>query len=92
MQQKSHTFAREMEWASPTLADSGSAFEQACTLIDTAQGGLYCLIETIRGMQESDSSGTSVRLDSAASGVLIQLEMALTLLIESKRESNGKGN
>lgn len=83
MQQK-NTLAREMEWSSPSLADSGSAFEQACTLIDCAQGGLHCLIETIR------AEGLDARLDSAASGCLIQLEMALTLLIESKQ--NAKNN
>ena len=84
MQQK-NKLAREMEWFSPSLSDSGSAFEQACTLIDCAQGGLHCLIEAIRADGRFDA-----RFDSVASGCLIQLEMAVSLLIESKQ--NGKDN
>lgn len=85
MQQKSNNLSKLLAMAAPSIDDGRvDPFEQACTLIDCAQGGLHCLIETIRA-EELES-----RLDSAASGCLMQLEMALSLLIESKQ--NGKDN
>ena len=81
MQQKTK-LAQLLALAAPSIDDGrDNPFDQACILIDAAQGGLHCLIEAIK------AEGPSVdveRLDSAASGALIQLEIALTLLQDSR--------
>jgi len=84
MQQKSQNLSKLLANAAPSIDDGRSdPFDQACILIDAAQGGLVCLIEAIR----ADASIDPERLDSAASGCLIQLEMALYLLCESKHNA-----